>query len=119
MTWNVVSFELILFISVLTLYMKFRKSSVLSLKLVRGLVTYVPPIDEDFEMLEKTNKQGRENKKGEVNKYDKKKLPGKAKFPLRTIEIDEGFLKHNQEFFVEYDFFFMLFVVMLIMFVIT
>lgn len=70
-------------------------------------------------MLEKTNKPGRENKKGEVNKYDKKKLSAKAKFPIRTIDIDEGFLKHNQEFFVEYDFFFMLFVVILGLFAIT
>ena len=46
-------------------------------------------------MLEKSNKPGRENKKGEVNKYDKKKLSSKAKFPLRTIDLDEAFLKHN------------------------
>lgn len=46
-------------------------------------------------MLEKTNKLGRENKKGEVNKYDRKKLSAKAKFPIRTIDIDENFLKHN------------------------
>jgi hypothetical protein len=64
------------------------------LRLVKGLTTYVPPFDEDFEMLEKTNKGGRENSKGEVNKYDKKKLSTKAKFPLRTIEINEVFLKH-------------------------
>lgn len=70
-------------------------------------------------MLEKSNQPGRENKKGEVNKYDKKKLSAKAKFPLRTIEIDEQFLKHNQEFFVEYDFFFMLFIVVLVMFIVT
>lgn len=119
MSWNILSFELVLFISVLTLYMKLRKSSILSLKLVRGLVTYVPPLDEDYAMLEKTNQPSRENQRGEVNKYDKKKLPGKAKFPMRTIDIDEKLLKHNQEFFVEYDFVFMLFVVALLMFVAT
>ena len=70
-------------------------------------------------MLEKTNKGGRENKKGEVNKYDKKKLSSKAKFPLRTVQIDEVFLKHNQEFFVEYDFFFMLFSVISILFALS
>lgn len=95
MTWNILSFELVLFISVLTLYMKLRKGNILSLKLVRGLVTYVPPVDEDYAVLEKSNQPGRENKKGEVNKYDKKKLPAKAKFPMRTIEIDEKFLQHN------------------------
>ena len=79
----------------------------------------MPPQDEDFEMLEKTNNPGRQNKKGETNKYDKKKLPSKAKFPLRTITIEEGFLKQNQDFFVEYDFFFMLFSVVLVLFAVT
>jgi len=95
MSWNVITFELVLFVSVLYLYMQFRKSNILSLKPVRGMTVYVPPLDEDFEMLEKTNKGARENKKGEINKYDKKKLSAKAKFPLRTIEINEAFLKHN------------------------
>ena len=119
MAFNFLSFELITFISTLYLYMQFRKSSVLSLRPVKGLTVYVPPLEEDFDMLEKTNNPGRQNKKGETNKYDKKKLPTKAKFPLRTIPIDEGFLKHNQEFFVEYDFFFMLFTVVLVLFAIT
>ena len=119
MSWNVISFELVLFVSVLYLYMQLRKTRILSLKPVQGLTVYVPPQDEDFEVLDKTNKGGRENKKGEVNKYDKKKMPTKAKFPLRTIEIDDSFLKHCQEFFVEYDFFFMLFSVILVLFAIT
>ena len=93
--WNLLSFELVLFVSVLYLYMQIRKSNILSLRPIRGLTVYVPPMDEDFELLDKTNKGGRENKRGEVNKYDKKKLPSKAKFPLRTIEINEAFLKHN------------------------
>ena len=117
--WNLLSFELVLFVSVLYLYMQIRKSNILSLRPIRGLTVYVPPMDEDFELLDKTNKGGRENKRGEVNKYDKKKLPSKAKFPLRTIEINEAFLKHNQEFFVEYDFFFMLFSVLLVLFAFT
>lgn len=95
MAWNLVSVELALFVGVLYLYMQFRKANVLSLRPVKGLTAYVPPLDEDFEMLDKTNKGGRENKKGEVNKYDKKKLPAKARFPLRTIEINEELLKHN------------------------
>jgi hypothetical protein len=119
MAWNIISFELVLFVSVLYLYMQIRKSNILSLKPVRGLTAYVPPQDEDFEMLDKTNKGGRENKKGEVNKYDKKKLSTKAKFPLRTIEINEELLKHNQEFFIEYDFFFMLFVVVIVLFAVS
>jgi Predicted transmembrane protein 161AB len=119
MLMNILSFELVLFISVLYLYMRIRKTTVISLKPVLGLTVYVPPKDEDFEVLEKTNKGGRENKKGEVNKYDKKKTPAKAKFPLRTIEINEELIKHNSEFFIEYDFFFMLFTVILAIFAIT
>ena len=119
MAWNILSLELVLFIGALYLYMQLRKSSILSLRPIRGLTVYVPPVDEDFEVLEKSNKGGRENKKGEVNKYDKKKLPSKAKFPLRTLEISETFLKSNQEFFVEYDFFFMLFSVLLVLFAVT
>lgn len=57
--------------------------------------------------------------KGEKNKYDKKKLPQKAKFPLRTIQIDNTFLKHCQEFFLEYDFFFMLIFITLLLFIVT
>jgi len=94
MSWNVLSFELVLFVSVLGLYMKLRRGQYLSLKLVKGLINYVPPVDEDFNMLEKTNTSTRENSKGEKNKYDKKRLPAKAKFPLRTIEVNEEFLKY-------------------------
>jgi hypothetical protein len=82
---NFLSFELALFIAVLYLYMKIRKSNMLSIKPVEGLTVYMPPLDEDYEVLKNSNKGGRENKKGEVNKYNKKKLPSKAKYPLRTI----------------------------------
>ena len=95
MAFSFLSFELITFVSILYLYMQFRKSSILSLRPAQGLTVYVPPKDEDFEMLDKSNKSGRENKKGEVNKYDKKKLPSKAKFPLRTITMNDEFVKAN------------------------
>ena len=94
MSWHILSVELGIFVAILVLYMRIRTTKFISLNLVRGMVTYVPPIEEDFEMLLKSNKTGRENAKGEVNKYDKKKLPAKAKFPLRTIELNEVFLKH-------------------------
>jgi hypothetical protein len=54
-----------------------------------------------------------------VSKYDKKKVSSKAKFPLRTIQLEESFLKSQSEFFIEYDFFFMLFTVILALFAIT
>lgn len=56
---------------------------------MKGLITYYPPTEDDFKVLEHSNKKGRENSKGEPNKYDKKKLPSKAKFPLRTMEIND------------------------------
>ena len=95
MIWNILSLELLIFIGLLFVYMKLRRSKLLSLQFVKGLITYVPPIEEDFGMLEKTNQPARENAKGEKNKYDKKRLSSKAKFPLRTIELNEAFLKHN------------------------
>ena len=94
MSWHILSVELAVFVAILIIYMRIRTTKFISLNLVRGMITYVPPLEEDFEMLLKTNKPGRENSKGEVNKYDKKKLPAKAKFPLRTIELNELFLKH-------------------------
>ena len=52
---NILSFELVVFICILYLYMKVRKTSLLSLRPVQGLTVYLPPQDEDYEMLEKTN----------------------------------------------------------------
>ena len=48
MAWTILSLELVLFVSVLYLYMHYRKSAILSLRPVRGLTVYVPPQDEDF-----------------------------------------------------------------------
>ena len=83
------------------------------------MTTYFPPSEDDFKTLEKSNQSGRENEKGEKNKYDKKKLSTKAKFPLRTLTINNGFLRHCQEYFLEYDFFFMLAFVIVALFVVS
>jgi hypothetical protein len=53
---NILSLELVVFMCILYLYMKIRKSSLLSLRPMQGLTVYLPPQDEDYEMLEKTNK---------------------------------------------------------------
>lgn len=55
MAFSILNIEVIVFISVTILYMKLRKTSVFSIKLANGLITYLPPIDEDFTVLEKTN----------------------------------------------------------------
>jgi hypothetical protein len=52
---NILSLELVVFMCILYLYMKIRKSSLLSLRPVQRLTVYLPPLDEDYEMLEKTN----------------------------------------------------------------
>jgi len=41
--WNILSFELVCFVSILYLYMKIRKGNIVSLRPVKGLTTYVPP----------------------------------------------------------------------------
>lgn len=60
-SWHILSPELLIFIVILIIYMKIRSKQFLSVKVVEGLKTYVPPVDADFEMLEKTNQPGREN----------------------------------------------------------
>lgn len=57
--------------------------------------------------------------KGEPRKYDRKLARTQAKFPLRTIEIGEDFLSCNQEFFEMYDFIFLMFTVVVILFAAT
>lgn len=73
MSWNVLSVELAIFLAILMVYMFFRRSKLLSLRFVKGLKTYLPPQDQDYDTLEKSNQQARENSKGEKNKYDKKR----------------------------------------------
>ena len=52
--------------------------------MVRGLTIYLPPKQEDFEMLEASNKPSRESAKGKKNKYDVNHNSKQAKFPMRT-----------------------------------
>jgi len=61
----------------------------------KGLITYIPPTEKDFEVLEKSNAKPKTNMKGEPRKFDRKLARGQAKFPLRTIEIGDEFLSCN------------------------
>ena len=46
-----------------------REKGILSISIAKGLRAYVPPKDEDFEMLEKTSEKPKTNMKGEVRKF--------------------------------------------------
>lgn len=54
---------------------------------------------------------------GKKNKYDAKRVSKQAKFPMRTMPMGEELLKYCNEEFNDYDFLFMLFVIVVVMFV--
>lgn len=54
---------------------------------------------------------------GKKNKYDEKHKSKHAKFPMRTMEITEDFLRYNTTFYADYDFLHMLFHLVMGMFV--
>jgi len=92
MAFTFISFELILFIVVLLCYSILRKRNIYPLNLVRNLVVYLAPTDDDFEVLRKTSVKERETMTGKKNKYDVRHTPKKAKFPMRTILMGEELL---------------------------
>lgn len=118
MVFNLISLELSFFIGVMLIYTKLRKSNIFSISLVRGLTVYLPPSQADFDVLVKSNKPNRESAKGKVNKYDLKNNPKKAKFPMRTMPMNEELLQYCNVFFAEFDFLLMLFYYVLVMFVV-
>ena len=75
--------------------MKIRNTTIFSMSIAQGLITYIPPNDKDFEVLEKTNTKPKTNMKGEVKKFDKKLAKTPATFPLRTLEIGKDFFSVN------------------------
>ena len=119
MKTTVLSIELILFIALLSIVMRYRKSSIFSISIVQGLILFVPPIDSDFEELEKTDKPVKTNMKGEPKKSMKSIANKKARFPLRTMQVDKEVLTYTQEFFETYDFILIMFVTAVSLFVVT
>lgn len=116
---GIVSIELCLFIGIIFVYTRLRKTKVYPLEMIRGLTLYLPPTQNDFNVLETTNKPTRESAKGKVNKYDAKHTSKKAKFPMRTFQITEELLKYCREFFPEFEFLFMLFGVIVSLFAVV
>ena len=119
MSTNILSFELILFVGALFILLNIRKKKMFTVDVVNGLITYVPPLDEDFDMLEKTDQKVKTNMKGEAKKFDKSKVNKSARFPMRTLPIGKEFLEFNVEFFETYDFIMLMFIICIFMFVVT
>lgn len=109
--------ELSLFLAVMIFYSKMRKTRVFPLHFVRDLTVYLVPTEADFEVLRKSSIQPRESMSGKKNKYDAKRVSKQAKFPMRTMPMGEELLKYCNEDFNDYDFLYMLFVIVVIMFV--
>lgn len=84
--------ELLVFIGLLSIVLKFRKGNVFSVRILQDLIVYVPPTDEDFEILEKTNTKVKTNMKGETRRFNKNKSNRKAMMPLRTFPISTDML---------------------------
>jgi hypothetical protein len=89
MGFSFLNAELIAFLTIMLIYTKYRQNKHLALSLVEKLTVYLPPDQKDFETLSRTNTQARESKTGKKNKYDEKHLAKHAKFPMRTMEIEE------------------------------
>ena len=92
MVFHFISLEMSLFLVVMLTYAKLRQKHIFPLNLVRGMTIYLPPTKEDFDVLIQTNKPARQNAKGKVNKYDSKNTAKKAKFPMRTMPMNEELL---------------------------
>ena len=69
--FKILSLELCVFIGAVYTLLQVRKYTLIAVKIVEGLRTYVPPSDADFEVLEKTNKKPKTNMKGEVKKGER------------------------------------------------
>ena len=70
--FNFISLELCLFAVVIMTYTRFRKKKVFSLEMIREMTIYMPPTQEDFDVLTASRKPPRENAKGKKNRFDKR-----------------------------------------------
>ena len=107
-----------IFLLVLVTFTKIRRSLPILENIPCNLTVLIPPLEEDFAYLQKSSKGGKENARGEKNKYEKKRT-AKAKFPLRTLEIRTDFYKkYLQDYFIDADFVMMNFLITLFLFVV-
>ena len=88
--FNWLSIELLFIVTIILIYTRLRKTTIFSLALVKDLNVYMPPTQEDFDILVEsvTPVNQRENYKGKKNKFDARKSKNmQAKFPLRHQEM--------------------------------
>lgn len=65
-----ITIETIIFLMILGGYLILgRQKKILSISIAEGLRAYLPPQDEDFEVLEKSSEKPKKNMKGEVRKF--------------------------------------------------
>ena len=91
---NIISLEMITFVTIMIIYSRFRKNNIFALNMVKNLTIYMPPSQKEFnEMIEESKpKEVRETVKGKKNKYDTKRASSKKskpqlKFPLRQMPM--------------------------------
>lgn len=82
--FSLLTLELVLFIVVMLVYSRVRKFNCLPLTLIRDITVYLIPTPKDFQTLS-------ESCVGPNGKKNKKFSP-KAKFPLRTLPLNEEIL---------------------------
>ena len=121
---NLISLEMITFITIMIAYSKFRKTNIFALNMVRDLTIYMPPNQGEYDQMVNASKpkEVRESVKGKKNKYDAKKASsskGKQplKFPLRQMPMGEELLSVCHKWFPEFDFILMMVHYVLILFV--
>ena len=111
--FHFLSLELMVVVVVIMVYTRFRKSTIFSLAMVKGLTIYMPPSQTDFDMLQESLKEPtqRTTMKGKKNKFDSRKAKSAAqlKFPLRQMEMGTELLQYCNKYFGDFDFLLMLF----------
>lgn len=80
--FSILSLELLLVVIVIMTYTFFRKKSIFSLDMVKGLEVCIPPTQADFDELVESIKPAASKVKGKRAKFEKKS-PKQARFPLR------------------------------------
>ncbi len=76
----------------MTAYSIYRKSWNMPVSLVRDLTVYLTPTKEDFDVLVESNAKGK-----------KHRISKKARFPMRTLPLNEELLQHRCDYFTDFD----------------
>lgn len=110
--FNFLTLELCLFIGVMLAYSRIRRKRMLPIEMIRDLTVYLIPTQQDFDVLQKSCVKPNPASFGKKAKGGKTQ---KAKFPMRTLPLNEDILKHCSEYFHDYDFLFMMFLLVIAM----